>query len=117
MALVEAMPVPIACIAIRTCPALPPTAEERIRDARAQTFADSVVYRHALATAAEALGWTVAWYDREEVVRAAERAVAPQELQAVLTAMGQRVGPPWQARHKLAATAALAACGAASRRR
>src|SRR5688572_7422256 len=68
-ALAGAVPVPIAGIAIRACPELPPTTEERIRDHRAQTFADSVMYREALAAAAEARGWSVHWYDRERVFR------------------------------------------------
>ena len=42
-ALAAAVPVPIASIAIRVCPELPPTTEERIADNRAQTFADSVM--------------------------------------------------------------------------
>src|SRR5258705_14000065 len=41
-ALAAAVPVPIASIAIRACPKLPPTIEERIADNRAQTFPDSV---------------------------------------------------------------------------
>ena len=68
-ALAAAVPVPIASIAIRACPKLPPTIEERIADNRAQTVADSVMYREALATAAEARGWSVHWYDRERVFR------------------------------------------------
>ena len=47
-ALAAAVPVPIASIAIRACPELPPTTEERIADNRAQTVADSVMYREAL---------------------------------------------------------------------
>src|SRR6476661_6423243 len=65
--LAAAVPVPIASIAIRVCPKLPPTIEERITDNRAQTMADSVMYREALAIAAEARGWSVQWYDRERV--------------------------------------------------
>ena len=68
-ALAAAVPVPVASIAIRACPKLPPTIEERIADNRAQTFADSAMYREALATAAEARGWSVHWYDRERVSR------------------------------------------------
>src|SRR5262249_33544435 len=68
-ALAGAVPMPIAGIAIRACPGLPPTTEERIADNRVQTFADSVMYREALATAAEARGWSVYWYDRERVFR------------------------------------------------
>lgn len=95
--LAATVPVPIAAIAIRVCPALPPTTGERIADNRAQAVADSVMYREALAAAAVARGWSVHWYDRERVFSDAA------------TAMGRAVGPPWQARHKLAASAALAA--------
>ncbi len=108
-ALAAAMPVPIASIAIRVCPELPPTTEERIADNRAQTFADSVMYREALATAAEARGWSVHWYDRESVFREAAAALGRKDVDALLNAMGRSVGPPWQAKHKLAAAAALAA--------
>jgi hypothetical protein len=119
-ALAAAVPVPIASIAIRVCPMLPATIEERIADNRAQTFADSVMYRQALAHAAEARGWAVHWYDREQVFRQAESAlgrvdrkdrvgrVDRENIDAFLRAMGRSIGPPWQAKHKLAAAAALA---------
>jgi hypothetical protein len=110
-ALAAAVPVPIASIAIRLCPELPPTVEERISDNRAQTYADSVMYRQALATAAEARGWSVFWYDRERVFRDAAAVLGRGDLDAFLTEMGRSVGPPWQAKHKLAAAAALAATG------
>ena len=54
-ALAATVPVPVTGIAIRVCPELPPTTEERIADNRAQTVADSVMYRQALATAADEL--------------------------------------------------------------
>jgi hypothetical protein len=101
--------VPIACIAIRVCPKLPPTIEERIADNRAANMADSVMYRKALATAAEARGWVVYWYDREHVFRDAAAALGAKKIDSFLRAMGRTVGPPWQAKHKLAAAAALAA--------
>jgi hypothetical protein len=103
--------VPIASIAIRLCPKLPSTIEERIADNRAQTMADSVMYREVLAAAAEALGWSVHWYDRERVFRNAAAAVGSKDIAACLYAMGRSLGPPWQAKHKLAAAAALAATG------
>ena len=56
-AVAAAVPVPVSTIAIRVCPSLPPTIEERIADNRAQTVADSVMYREALAAAAEIRGW------------------------------------------------------------
>ncbi len=110
-ALAAAVPVPIANIAIRACPKLPPTTEERIADNRAQTFADSVMYREALATAAKARGWSVHWYDRARVFRDAAAALGRQDIDVFLYAMGRSIGPPWQAKHKLAAAAALAAKG------
>jgi hypothetical protein len=83
----------------------------RIADNRAQTVADSVMYREALATAAEARGWAVHWYDREQVFRDAAAALGREDVDAFLHAMGRSIGPPWQAKHKLAAAAALAAAG------
>ena len=107
--LADAVPVPVASIAIRACPELPPTIEERIADNRAQTMADSVMYREALASAAEARGWSVRWYDRERVFRDAAAALGREDIDAFLQAMDRSIGPPWQAAHKLAAATALAA--------
>ena len=108
-ALAATVAVPIASIAVRVCPRLPPTTEERIRDNRAANVADSVMYREALATAAEARGWSVYWYDRERVFRDAAAALGREDVDTFLHAMGRSIGPPWQAKHKLAAAAALAA--------
>ncbi len=107
-ALAASMPQPIARIAIRVCPPLPPTTEERIRDTRAASMADSIMYREALAAAAEARGWFVHWYDRERVFRDAAAALGGEDIDAFLRTMGKVVGPPWDAKHKLAATAAIA---------
>ena len=102
-ALAVAVPVPIASIAIRVCPKLPHTIEERIADNRAQTVADSVMYREALATAAEARGWSVHWYNPERVFRDAAEALGCADINVFLHTMGQSISPPWQARHKLTA--------------
>lgn len=110
-ALAATVLMPIASIAIRVCPELPPTTEERIADNRAANVADSVMYREALATAAKARGWSVYWYDRERVFRDAAAALGGEDVDAFLCAMGRLIGPPWQAKHKLAAAAALAATG------
>ncbi len=111
-ALAAAVAVPIAAIAIRTCPPLPPTIEERIADNRAQTYADSVMYRQVLAAAAEARGWSVHWYDRERVFHDAAAALGREDVAPLLAAIGRSMGPPWQATHKLATAAAFAAGGA-----
>lgn len=108
-ALAADIPVPIARIAIRICPALPATVEERIRDNRAQTVADTVMYREALATEAEERGWEVVWYDRDRAFSDAAAALGVEDVNALLATMGREIGPPWQAKHKLAAAAALAA--------
>ncbi len=108
-ALAAAVPAPIGGVAIRLCPELPPTIVERITDARAATMADSILYRQALAGAAEARGWRVHWYRREHVFRGAAAAVGGGDVDAVLSAMGRSVGPPWRAEHKLAAAAAMVA--------
>jgi hypothetical protein len=110
-ALARDVPVPIATMALRTCPPLPPTIEERIAGNRAQTFADSVMYRSAVARAAEGRGWAVHWYHRESVFRDAAVAIGRGDLETVIHAMGRTSGPPWQSKHKLAAAAALAAGG------
>jgi hypothetical protein len=114
-ALAASLQVSISSIAIRVCPELPATTEERIADNRAQTVADSVMYRQALAAAAEARGWSVHWYDRERVFHDAATALGREEVDGFLQAMGRAIGPPWQARHKLAAAAAIAAGRSATR--
>lgn len=106
---------PIAAIAIRVCPRLPPTTEQRITDTRAANVADSVMYREALAAAAQARGWSVHWYNREQVFRDAARALGRDDMDAFLRAMGRSIGPPWQAKHKLAAAAAIAALAGSNR--
>jgi hypothetical protein len=108
-ALAAAVAIPISNIGIRVCPKLPPTTEERIADARAANVADSVMYREALATAAEARGWSVYGYDCEGVFRDAAAALGREDADAFLRAMSRPIGPPWQAKHRLAAAAALAA--------
>jgi hypothetical protein len=107
--LAATLPAPITRIAIRVCPKLPPTIEERIADTRAANVADSVMYRQALASAAEARGWSVHWYDREHVFRDAAAVIGREDINSFLSAMGRSIGPPWQAKHKLAAAAAIAA--------
>jgi hypothetical protein len=107
--LASSVPVLIDAIAIRVCAKLPETIEERIRDTRASNVADSIMYREALATAAQARGWLVRWYDRNDVSRRATAALGGKDVDGFLAAPGKSLGPPWQAIHKLAATAALAA--------
>lgn len=109
--LAAAVSSPIVGIALRAYPELPPTTELRITDHRAQTYADSAMYREALAGAARERGWAVHWYDRERVFAEASAALG-RSVDGLLAALGRANGPPWQAKHKLAAAAALAVCPA-----
>jgi hypothetical protein len=108
-ALAGALPVPIGSIAVRDWPELPDSTEKIIADARAASIADSAMYREALVHAAKARGWSVYKYDRERVFRDAAAALGGGDLDALLRALGKNAGPPWTAKHKLAAAAALAA--------
>jgi hypothetical protein len=99
----------VARIALRQCQPVPASVEAAIADARVQTYADSVMYRRALASAAEELGWEVVWYERDSVARAAESVLGATPLNTCLSDLGRSAGKPWQALHRLAATAAIAA--------
>jgi len=99
----------ITGIALRHCPALPPTIAERIKDYRAQNVADWVMYRKALAAAAEARGWAVHWYQTKSVFNAASRALGIEDLDGRFLQLRRSIGPPWSKDHKLAMAAAIVA--------
>ena len=96
-------------VALRTCPPLPATIAERIQNYRAQNVADWVMYRKALASAAEARGWAVHWYDAKTVLGAARQALRVDDLDAHFLRVRKAVGPPWDKDHKLAMAAAIVA--------
>jgi len=103
-----AMAVPrILGVALRQCPQLPPTVAERIQDYRAQNNADWVMYRKALASAAEARGWPVHWYDPKSVFGAARRKLRVENLDDYFLQVRRAAGPPWNMDHKLAMAAAI----------
>jgi hypothetical protein len=104
------VPARVLGIALRQCPTLPPTVAERIKDYRAQNVADWVMYRRALAAAAEARGWTVHWYDPKKVFHAASKALRIEGLDAHFAHLRKSIGPPWSQHHKLAMAAAIVAC-------
>jgi hypothetical protein len=99
-------------VALRKCPQLPPTIAERIKDYRAQNVADWVMYRKALASAAEARGWPVHWYDAKSVVGALRQALRVENLDAHFRQLRRAVGPPWNNDHKLAMAAAVVTANA-----
>jgi hypothetical protein len=100
---------PIRGIALRECPALPATVLERIQDYRAHNVADSVMYREALAAAAEARGWEVYWYDVKKALAAAREALGVNDLDAYFLKVRRAVGSPWSKDHNVAMAAAIAA--------
>jgi hypothetical protein len=107
-----AAPLRIKGIAMRECPRLPPTIAERIKDYRAQNVADTVMYRTALAGAAEARGWAVHWYNAKKVYEAARDALDVEDLDAHFLEVRKSFGPPWHRDHKLAMAAAVVAAKA-----
>jgi hypothetical protein len=102
-------------VALRNCPELPATIAERIKDYRAQNVADWVMYRKALASAAEARGWPVHWYDSKKVSGAASEALRVGNLDAHFLRIRRAVGPPWNMNHKLAMAAAIATANAVAK--
>lgn len=110
-ALARAVPTPIVAISLRACPPMPLTIAACITDARAQTYADTVMYRQVIAADAEARRWKIVWHDRDSVFDDAGRVLGVDDVDVHLRAMGRALGPPWQARHKLAAAAAIASLG------
>ena len=114
-----AMTVPrrIVGVALRQCPALPPTIAERIQNYRAQNVADWVMYRKALAAATEARGWAVHWFDAKRVSSAAGEALGVQDFDTYCIRMRQSLGAPWGKDHRVAMAAAIAAAGVKRNRR
>jgi hypothetical protein len=99
----------IAGVTLRKCPPLSPTIAECIQDYFGQNNADWVMYRQALAAAAEARGWPVYWFDAKKVFDEAARALGSTNLNAHFLQVRKAIGPPWNADHKLAMAAAIAA--------
>jgi hypothetical protein len=99
-------------VALRECQELPPTIAERIKDYRAQNVADWVMYRKALAAAAEARGWAIHWYDAKKVFDAASQALRIADIEAHFVQLRRSIGPPWGKDHKVAMAAAIVAARA-----
>lgn len=102
-------------IALRERPQLPPTIAERIQNYRVRNIADWVMYRQALASAAEARGWAIHWYDKKQVLGSASRAMHVEDFDAYFLQMRTSVGPPWNSDHKLAFAAAITTARGISR--
>ena len=103
----------IGAIALRELPRLPPTTAERIQSYWAQTRADGVMYREALAAAAESRGWSVHWYDAKTVIDAAATALNAESLDAHFADVRKSIGPPWGKDQRMAAAAAILAASSA----
>jgi hypothetical protein len=84
----------------------------RIKDYRAHNVADWVMYRRALAAAAEARGWAVHWYDAKKVCDAAGEAIRIEDFDAHFLQLRTSIGPPWGNDHKIAMAAAIVAVSA-----
>ena len=96
-------------VALRKCPPLPPTIAKRTTDYHAQNNADWVMYRQALAGAAETRGWPVHWYDAKNILVAASKVLGVETLDAHFQQVRKAVGTPWNNDHKLAMAAGIVA--------
>lgn len=97
-------------VALRALQPLPATTAERLRDYRSQNVADWVMYREALAGAAESRGWSVHWYDAKTVLDAASIGVGVSESFDSLSLNARRsLGAPWGKDHRVAMAAAIVA--------
>ncbi len=101
--------VELAGIALRVDPTLPPTVAERIADYRAMCVADWVMFRHGLADAARARGWSEHRYDAKRVIEGAARSLGRPSVDALLASAGEAVGAPWTKDHEVAMAAAIVA--------
>jgi hypothetical protein len=99
----------IVGIALRECPELPPTIAERITNYRARNVADWVMYRRALAGAAENRGWAVDWYDSRRVFDIARASLGMDDFDGYFGRLRKSIGPPWGQDQKLALAAGVAA--------
>ena len=111
-AVAKTVPGRILGVALRECPELPATIADRIKDYRAQNVADWVMYRRALAAAAEARGWAVHWYNAKKVFDAASEALRIEDLDAHFLQLRRSIGSPWGQDHKVAMAAAIVAARA-----
>ena len=110
--LAESVP-EIHTVALRVCPTLPETIEERITNYRAQCVADTVMYRQALAMAAEQRGWAVHWYAPKQVFEQAGLVLRRASIDDLLDETGVALGSPWRKDHSVAMAAAIATTGGA----
>ncbi|MCA8914395.1 MAG: hypothetical protein KDB90_03205 [Planctomycetes bacterium] len=108
-ALAKSLSGEIGEIALRTLPKLPDTIAGRIASYHAQTRADGVMYREAVAKAARDRGWAVYWFDAKTVFTDAERTFKRGPIEELFKQTKAQLGPPWQKDHKLAMAAAIAA--------
>jgi hypothetical protein len=104
----DELPAEVGAITIRKRPALPTTVAGRITSYWAQTRADTVMYRDALAAAAQARGWPVHEYDTRTVLARAAEVLGIGDMSEHLAEVGKAKRPPWTKDHRLATAAALA---------
>jgi len=103
------VPFKIRGVALRRLQPLPATVAERLQNYRAQNVADWVMYRVALADAAQLRGWSVHWYDAKTVFGEAGEALHAVDVDSHFAEARKRFGPPWTQDHRLAMAAAIAA--------
>ena len=103
------LPSQIRGVALRQLQPLPATVAERLQNYRARNVADWVMYRTALADAAQLRGWTAHWYDKKTVFDEACAALNAGSLDRYFAEAKKLFGPPWNQDHMLAMAAGIVA--------
>ncbi len=98
-------------IALRSIPRMPDGIAATLQDYWAQTRADGVMYRRALAAAATERGWEVHWFDAKLAAAAATERLGSAGLAKAEAKAREEFGPPWTADHRMALHAAVSSRG------
>jgi len=98
---------PIDCLAIRHCPPWPDRVEDRLRNIAIQTQADGILYRRALAAAAQHAGIPVVEFDPKTVMAEAIRRLPAHTPADHFKTVGKHASRAWRQEHQLAMAAAF----------
>lgn len=105
-ALAMGLPGRVASIHLRALPAdFPTDIAIQLRPAY-EARADAIMYRQVLASAAQARGWAVEFYNAK-TVEADATTILGRRADEVLRGPRDRLGPPWTKDHRTALAAAL----------
>jgi hypothetical protein len=104
--LTATLPEPIVSMSLRAWPDDFPTDIATQRRVPYESRADSVMYRQVLADLGRARGWSVHFYEANDVEREAAR-ILGDRADEVLSGPRATLGPPWTKDHRMALAATV----------